>query len=632
MSLKSRLLLIFFGTGAFLLGVVLLFVFFTLRQIPLDEIQGALNQAIAGQSQIDGRGGDTLEGGSLVRAQDLALYVAFSARPYWQLPDGAVANPQARILSLLRDVSLPAPEANDCAELYCLQQRRPFGEIPSNLWRGLIGIEDIRFLGHVGFDVRAIFRALVRDVMSMGFVEGGSTITQQLAKNLFLSNEKSILRKLKELIVAVVIEARFEKDEIIQAYLNEVYWGVLQGIRVKGFHAASLLYFEKLPRQLDAYEALILVSMLKGPNYYHPLRSLDRLRQRVETVKKVLQEKNVIELDIASWNERNWSAWQDSLKRREQRQERPLFSWWLSRQTDSGVLGDYGKFVFIDAAQTVLALAQERAAQADLAVKAVVRPWRDSDLGSFHFYSKIERDTESALLKERHQVGSTLKPLVYAALIRLGVDLDQPVETGEVVLNLKSGRWNPAESHHVKEDFLPVAEALRQSLNRPLIRLAQETGFSALEQQLLSSIPRLQTPLAEYPSQLLGALELTVEELAQAYKEFFDLECGPSGSGVMQVLDDPTQTTIRRVVGPVMAQMRFFGKTGTSNGGRDNWFVFFDGNVISAIWVGQETGRQGEALPLYGSSTAFKILETYLLYRGRLFNDLHCVTPRDQGI
>src|SRR5690606_38072774 len=122
-------------------------------------------------------------------------------------------------------------------------------------------------------------------------------------------------------------------------------------------------------------------------------------------------------------------------------------------------------------------------------------------------------------------------------------------------------------------------EALRQSLNRPLIRLAQEVGFEQLEAQLIPLIPRLQTPLAEYPSQLLGALELTLVELAQAYKEFFDLECAPHGSGVMQVLDDPTQTTIKRVVGKVMSQMRFFGKTGTSNGGRDNWFIFFDGKV-----------------------------------------------------
>lgn len=631
MRFKPRLLLIFLSLLGLSLGIVSLFVLVTLKQIPLAEIHSALKTQAVEQSSIKEE--HVLEGGSLVRGQELATYLAFSSQPYWANGQQLPSVDRHGVIALEQDYILPTPHKNDCDELYCLQLRRPFREIPSHLWRGLIGIEDIRFLGHVGFDIRAIGRALVRDVISMGFVEGGSTITQQLAKNLFFSNEKSLLRKLKELIIAVAIEARFEKDEIIQAYLNEVYWGVLQGIQVKGFHAASYLYFNKLPAQLTSFEAIVLVSLLKGPHYYNPLRHLNRLRERVEVVVRSLTEKNILNDDIAIWSDKNWEQWSRELKLREAFTSRPLYAWWMSTRFKSGALGSYGKYVFIKAAQEVLVRTKERAPESDLAVKALVRPWHEStSYESFYFYSKTERETEKALTQERHQVGSTLKPLIYAALVQLGADLEAPIETAPIELKLKSGNWSPAESHRVEEEYISLAEALKQSLNRPLIRLAQQIGFDQLEEKLTSHIPHLQLPLREYPAQLLGAVELSVSELAQSYKEFFDHECAPNSSGLLNVLDDPNQTTIKRVVGQVMSQMRFFGKTGTSNGGRDNWFVFFDGKVISAIWVGQETGRQGKELPLYGSSTAFKILESYLLYRGRLFNDLHCVTNENDGI
>lgn len=625
MTRKSKILLAFGATVGLGLVIAIIFILTTLNQIPLDEVQSVLTRSVT-TTAAKASSSSKLEGGSLVQKRDLETYLMLSSNPAWVAPDNAWTQQRDQSLALERDFEIPPPHHNDCAEVYCIQNRRPFREVPSVLWRGLIGIEDIRFLGHVGFDIRAIARALVRDVIAMGFVEGGSTITQQLAKNLFLSSEKSIWRKLKELVVAVAIEARFEKDEIIQAYLNEVYWGVLQGVRVKGFHAASVLYFQKLPRDLDSFEAIMLVSLLKGPNYYHPLRRMERLRERVEGVVQALKEKGVVENDMPVWSDKQWQQWHQRLSQLELATERPMYAWWLSTKSASGPLEDFGKFVFIQSAQKVLARSRERAPDTDLAVKAIVRPWKTQG-GDFYFYSKIERETKTAIFDERHQVGSTLKPLIYSTLVSLGVDLELPVETAAIELNLKSGRWKPEESHNVSEDYIAFSEALRQSLNRPLIRMAKEIGFDLLEENLKTKIPNLKTPLAEYPAQLLGAVELSVEELAMAYKQFFDVECSENGSGVMNILDDPKQTTIKRVVGKVMAQMRFFGKTGTTNGGRDNWFVFFDGTVISAIWVGQETDRSSKELPLYGSSTSFRILETYLMYRGKLFNDLHCVMP-----
>lgn len=626
MRLKSKLLQAFCVAIGIGILASCVFVVATLKQIPLAEVRDVLTRSIT-KSDLDKdqRLESKLEAGALLLHSNLKTFTHLSSNPTMYIDATKFERVSGDIIALGEDISLEAPAKNDCLEVYCVQLRRPFREVPSVLWRGLIGIEDIRFLGHVGFDLRAIARALVRDVISMGFVEGGSTITQQLAKNLFLSSEKSIWRKLKELVVAVAIEVKFEKDEIIQAYLNEVYWGVLQGVRVKGFHAASELYFKKLPRDLEEYEAVILVSLLKGPGYYHPLRHLDRLQQRVATVTQSLIDKEVLPSSMSVWNDKRWQQWKAQLEKDEKLTARPVYAWWVSQSRRLGPIEPYGQFVFTQAAQKILAESKAKAPEADLAVKALVTSWKDEQVvNNFEYYSKIERDTSVALNDEKHQVGSTLKPLIYAALIRLGNSLDRSVETAEIELKLKSGRWSPEESHHVEEEYLSLAEALKQSLNRPIIRLAQEAGFEKLESRLGEFIPGLLSPLSQYPAQLLGAVELSVSQLAGAYRKFFDQECSEQGSGIIQVLDDPNQTTIKRVVGRVMSQMRFFGKTGTTNGGRDNWFIFFDGKIISAIWVGQETKRSGKDLPLYGSSTAFRILEHYLLYRGKLFNDLNC--------
>lgn len=629
MTRKSKILLTFFIAALTAMLVAIIFTMVTLQETPLSEVQTVLTRSITTEAEDRSAPVQTrLETGSFVRANEFNIYRLLTLNPMQFVePDAIKRVPQTSdILAIERDIILDPSHPNDCRENYCIQVRRSFREIPSTLWRGLIGIEDIRFLSHAGFDPRAIMRALVRDVISMGFVEGGSTITQQLAKNLFLTSHKSIFRKLKELIVAVTIEMRFTKDEIIQAYLNEVYWGALQGVRVKGFHAASALYFEKLPRDLSTYEATILISLLKGPNYYHPIRRIERLRQRVDVVTELLKNKKIIDHEEVSWDESQWKKWQARLEKLEDYSERPLMSWWLSSKASPGPMGSYGKYVFISSAQRVLAQAKARAPKADLAVKAIVLNKNEEDLGRvFRFYSKVERDQKVALQDERHQVGSTLKPIIYANLLRLGADLNDVVETGPIQLKLKSGMWSPEESGKVELEFVSIADALKMSLNRPLIRLTQQYGFEEMEQMLEEDFSNLKKPLDQYPAQLLGALELSVEELALAYKKFFTKECGDLATGVIDVLNDPTQTTIKRVVGKVMSQMRFFGKTGTTNAGRDNWFVFYDGAILSVVWVGQETARSGGELPLYGSSTSFKILESYLLYRGKLFSDLQCV-------
>jgi len=205
------------------------------------------------------------------------------------------------LYEIQKDFMLEIPAKQDCLDLNCLQFKLNFADIPSVIWRSLIGIEDARFLEHEGVDWKALARALWVDIRLGKMAQGGSTITQQLAKNLFLSQEKSFKRKLKEMIYSFLIELKYSKQEILSAYLNEVFWGSLNGIRIKGVAAASIFYFGKHVQYLSEYEAAVLISILKGPYYLSPLNHLDRLKNRVSEVFKKLQNDSLMGENSVVW-------------------------------------------------------------------------------------------------------------------------------------------------------------------------------------------------------------------------------------------------------------------------------------------------------------------------------------------
>ena len=195
------------------------------------------------------------------------------------------------------ELILPGLEENTCDRNRCVQIQKKFPQIPSSIWKGLLGTEDFRFLEHQGVDPIAITRAIIVDLIAMKFIQGGSTLTQQLVKNLFLTNEKKLSRKIREMVYAIYIENILEKEEIITLYLNEVFWGTFQGVYLKGYHAASLAYFNKSADHLDEFEATILIGLLKGPNYYRPSKGIQRLKDRSNAVFKRLQGLDLVTND-----------------------------------------------------------------------------------------------------------------------------------------------------------------------------------------------------------------------------------------------------------------------------------------------------------------------------------------------
>lgn len=582
-----------------------------------------------------------LEEGSLVKKEELQRFYLFTAEK-GSFEDFLSRAREVSALTELKtipgvyqvnqNISFKNLMANDCVEVYCYQHYLPFEFIPSIFWKGLIGVEDQRYLDHFGVDLKSLFRAMLTNLKTMRYTQGGSTISQQLVKNLFFTNEKTFTRKLKEMIVSIYIETKFPKEKILEAYLNEVHWGALQGIKIKGVLSASLFYFGKKPADITSYEGAILIGLLKGPGYFHPLKNLPRLQERAEVVYTKLIKENFVANDPAAiWKKADWDNWIIRLKKLES--ARYHQSIWRTLNDQEPTLSQYEKFVLIQKVSDVKAKISERFNDkfntVDISVKVMLGPLNGSSW--YSYYSRVERNKEKALNTERHQVGSTVKPIIYSIFEDLGRRMDDYVVTDPITINLKSGPWTPKESHGNLEPQVTMTEALMKSYNRPVIRVASELGFPVVEERLKFFFPDLKSPLDQYPSELLGSMELSMSELRDIYVKFIRTECGKiknserfMDQSVLQILSDPNQTTVERAVDVVMQKLRFFGKTGTTNNGYDNWYVAFDGKNVTLIWVGYEGQRKTKSLGLYGATTAFDVFQNYYRDRGRRFQQFSC--------
>lgn len=576
-----------------------------------------------------------LESDTKIKKEDLRQFLIFTENS--KTMEELVENESLKIdkedIYINRNVELPPIYENDCDRLRCIQIKKDFKDIPSSIWKGLLGTEDFRFLDHRGVDPTAIIRALVVDILAMKFVQGGSTLTQQLMKNLFLSNERNLSRKIREMIYALYIENIMAKEEIITLYLNEMFWGTFQGVYIKGFFAASLAYFGKPPKFLTEYESTILVSLLKGPGYYNPLKGVKRIQQRTNAVFKRLQSVHLVSKEVnLIWNDQKWLSFEEYFKR--QSSSDHFKNYYLISQNVEQSLEPFEKFVFHESVSRIKKYLAPRVGDADIAVKAIIgsKNCENYDCKEiFSYYSKFEREKRSAITNEFHQIGSLFKPIVYDSFISLGRSYDEIVSTKEITLNLKSGPWKPKDYSKAKEQEITLKKALQKSKNIPLIRVASEVGFDNLEKELVPIIPRLKIPLGEYPSQLLGAIELSLEEVYRIYGQFINKKCETiKESGLefektilfyMSVADE---TTISKLVRGPLKNAYIFGKTGTSNNGLDNWYFAFDGKQIYVIWYGVETNRDKYELKLSGAVSSFLIFQNFINNRGKQISEIHC--------
>ena len=322
------------------------------------------------------------------------------------------------------------------------------------------------------------------DLKAGSFVQGGSTITQQLVKNLYLSNEKTISRKIKEFIIALYIERLFSKEEILESYFNEFIWGALQGTKIKGISSAAVFYFGKKASVLKPYEVAILIAMLKGPYFYHPIRRPKRLKQRVDFIFEKLKKLSLFPVDEEQWSDLNWEKWRSRLVRlKSTGPYKSLERASLMESVTVNGLQDFERYIFFKKAQALRSqLLKKLKFKKDITVKAIIgNPLSIKGKSPFYYYSKRERSLKRSIESERHQVGSVLKPLIYRVFLVSGRSLEEMVSLEKIILDLKSGLWAPREANKKLPKKVSLREAMVKSFNRPVVRIASEVGFNNIE-------------------------------------------------------------------------------------------------------------------------------------------------------
>jgi len=496
------------------------------------------------------------------------------------------------------------------------QHGRPIdaGDLPKELIDALLATEDRRFNSHFGVDPISIARAMVVNIQAGTIRQGGSTLTQQLAKNLFLSPDRSLERKLQELLLAFWLEASFSKQQILTIYLNRVYFGA----GAYGVEAAARKYFGKPAETLGLYESALLAGLLKAPTRYNPVANPELSAKRTRQVLL-----NMVDAELLSQSRADAaSALPPTIRGSAtvSRGHRYFADWALDRAADyTGPLND-DRLIRTTLDRRLQGLA-EAAVKAEFAARspgarteaAVVVMGLDGAVlamvgGRNHAASQFNRATQAL-----RQPGSAFKPFVYLAALGAGYTPDSLIDDTP----LEISGWNPRNFDGGFRGPVTLRQALAASLNVATVRLSETIGRRdtiRLARQL-----GMTAALRDRPSLALGAGEVTVLELTAAYaalanggtpvKPFgiTEIETARSGTAyrhrradlppvaapaTIAALDGMLKEVIRDGTGKRAGiGMSAAGKTGTSQDHRDAWFVGYAGDLVAAVWVGRDDAR-----------------------------------------
>ena len=527
-----------------------------------------------------------------------------------------------------------------------------YDDMPARFLDVLLSIEDRRFFSHPGIDPVAVARAVWANVARGTVTQGGSTITQQLAKNLFYSPQRTFGRKLKESIAALVLEAKYPKKAILESYVNEIYLGQVGSVSIYGVGEAAHRYFGKRMNALSLEEIALLVGMIKGPNTYSPLRNPALAKHRRDVVLGRLHGQGL--LNDADWRQAVMTPVQ-VLPPQETLADAPFFVDYLLRQveeTTGAPLPDGVRvYTTLDPILQRLAtqslgsgLTQLEAAypaltgHADAVQGALVA--LDPTTGAILAMvgSRDYRTSQfNRAVQAKRQPGSLFKPLVYLAALDARRELagGQPITAATLIVDdpvtfeSGAGVWAPQNYDHRFHGTVSLRTALEQSLNVPAVKIAQTVGTKRILQ--LAKSLGIRSPLADNLSIALGTssvslLEMTSAFGALAYEGVF---VAPTAvQAVMTPEGDPAwrHTPERhQAVSPqatyVMTSMlkgvvergtaakakamglhsSVAGKTGTTDGYRDAWFIGYTPEVVVGVWVGFD---DEEALHLTGAQAA----------------------------
>ena len=495
-------------------------------------------------------------------------------------------------------------------------------DLPPHLPNAVVAVEDRNFRGHIGFNPIAILRALAVNMNRGAVVQGGSTITQQLAKNLFLSPERTIKRKAQELLLAMWLEIRFTKDQILTLYLNRVYFGA----GAYGVESAAQRYFGKSARDVNVTEAAMLAGLLKAPSRDAPTHAPDRAGRRAKAALDAMRDAGYLSPE----DHARASARKITLATGASERGGLHFADYVVAQVP-GLIGRYDGDLTIHttldvraqrAAETALHAgfaawpAAQNGAQTDAqdgAQGALVALEGDGAVramvgGRDYAESQFNRATEA-----RRQPGSAFKPFLYLAALENGRRPSDRIEDAP----LTEGKWRPANFNDRYFGEVTLAEALAKSLNTAAVRLSREVGLHHVA--ATASRLGLDAPLPPDPAIALGVYEVTPLQLASAYAqianggyqaEAYVIERIEDETGAVLYARDPQpqERAIDRRSAETLSAMlenvvqagtgrrarlsgRFAaGKTGTSQNHRDAWFAGFTTEMTTVVWVGQDRG------------------------------------------
>ncbi|MBI1206089.1 MAG: PBP1A family penicillin-binding protein [Azospirillum sp.] len=484
--------------------------------------------------------------------------------------------------------------------------------LPRHLIDAVLATEDRRFFSHFGIDPIGLARAMVTNLRARRMVQGGSTITQQLAKNLFLTPERTLKRKIQEALLALWLERAYSKDQILTAYLNRVYLGA----GTYGVEAAAQTYFGKSATQLSLREAATIAGLLKAPSRYSPTNNPDEAAQRAQVVLAAM-----VDAGFISEAERRGSGQTPPLPKRKPGAggNGRYFADWVADQVGDFIGYDHPDVIV----RTTLDLRLQRAAEAAI-IGMLAGPGRAANAGQAALVALTPDGAVRALVGGRdyddsqfnratqalRQPGSAFKPFVFLGGLDSGLTPETLVDDGPI----RIGSWHPANFEKEFHGPMPLAEALAHSVNTCAIRVLERAGLDHVRDLALRL--GITAPLVRNLSLALGTSEVTPVELTGAYAAFANGGHPVIPYAITEIRDHQGNLLYRRqgsgsggAVAPraVAGLVRMMtgvidhgtgkaaridrpaaGKTGTTQDFRDAWFLGFTADYVTGVWLGND--------------------------------------------
>lgn len=518
-------------------------------------------------------------------------------------------------------------------------------EVPDTLSAALLAVEDRGFYDHWGISPTGILRAAVANYQAGRVVQGGSTITQQLVKNYYLTRDRSLWRKGMEVIMALLLELHFDKDAILQGYLNEVFLGQDGPRAIHGFGLASRFYFDKPLQELGIHQQALLVGMVKGPSLYNPLRHPERALKRRNTVLQVMLQQGLIneaatavamamplELSNRPRIMNSYPAFLDLVRRQLRREY---------REEDLGSVGltiytSFDPLLQRQAERSIQQVMQELDPAEHLETALVVSSFDNGEVKALLGGRQPRFAGFNRALDAIRPVGSLIKPAVFLTALQQSeiYTLATPISDEPIRVEFPNGsEWQPRNFDRESHDGVLLHRALSQSYNQATARLGMNLGLAAVADTVRSL--GVQRDLPQVPSMLLGAGGMAPIEIAAMYqtiaaggfqlplrtiREVVDIE-GQVLSRypleydrvvslqVMHLLHYALREVVREGTGHgvynyLPKDMAVAGKTGTTNDNRDSWFAGFSGDLLAVSWIGRDDNADTK---LTGASGALKV-------------------------